>query len=357
MNENIAYKCPCCGGAIVFDSSLQKMKCPYCDTEFDVSAINDDEFEQADEQGFKWEKTSKEEWQAEDGMCVYVCASCGGEIICEDTVSATECPYCGNPQIILCRLTGELKPDCIIPFKLDKKAAKQALEEHFMHKTLLPKVFKDENHIDEIKGIYLPFWLFDADASGTVRFNAETEERWSDSRYDYKRTSYYTLVRSGNLSFDNIPADGSAKTADDLTESLEPYDTSELHEFQSAYLSGFLADKYDIEASECSDRINARIKRSVEEALRSTVHGYDSVRIANSDVNVKKGGIKYALFPVWILNTTYRGEKFIFAMNGQTGKTVGNLPLDRKAYFKWLFGIWGASAIGIFLLIMLILTL
>lgn len=357
MNGNIEYKCPCCGGAVVFDSSIQKMKCPYCDTEFDVSALNDEEFEQAHESDFQWTKTQGEEWQAKDGMRVYTCASCGGEIICEDTVSATECPYCGNPQIILSQLTGELKPDCIIPFKLDKNAAKRALEEHLMHKTLLPKVFKDENHIDEIKGIYLPFWLFDADSTGKVKFRAEKVRHWSDRKYDYEETSYYTLIRSGNLSFDNIPADGSAKTADDLTESLEPYDTSQLQEFQSAYLSGFLADKYDIKAEDCSERINMRIKHSLEEAMRGTVHGYSSVHVSDSFVNVKNGEVKYALFPVWILNTTYRGENFIFAMNGQTGKMVGDLPLDKKAYAKWLFGIWGISAVVVFLIMILIMAL
>lgn len=160
------YKCPCCGGAIAFDSTIQKMKCPYCDTEFEMETLADYDKELKSEQpdDMNWEPVSGEEWQngEMDGLRSYVCKSCGGEIVGDENTAATACPFCGNPVVMMGQLSGALKPDYIIPFKLDKKAAKEALRKHYEGKRLLPKVFKDENHIDEVKGVYVPFWLFDS---------------------------------------------------------------------------------------------------------------------------------------------------------------------------------------------------
>ncbi len=341
MAELLQYKCPCCGGAIEFDSNIQKMKCPYCDTAFETDTLKayDAELRVTDsEDKMEWEKSAENIWQeGEDGnICVYSCQSCGGEIVGDATTAATECPYCGNPVVVPGRLSGELKPDYVIPFKLDKKAAKLGLLKHLEKKPFLPKVFKTENKIDEIKGIYVPFWLYDADVDADIRYRATKVRFWSDSKYNYTKTSYYSVYRGGNIGFDNIPVDGSSKMPDDLMESLEPYNFSEAVDFQTVFLSGYFADKYDVSSEVSKARANERIKVSTEDEFRNTVIGYNSVTTENSRVSLVKGNYKYALFPVWLLNTTYKGEKYTFAMNGQTGKFVGNLPIDNGAYFKWL---------------------
>ena len=98
-------------------------------------------------------------------MGVYTCKSCGGELVCDESTAATACPFCGNPIVLTGRLSGDLKPDYVIPFKLDKKAAEAALRNHMKGKRLLPNLFRSENRISEVKGVYVPFWLFDADAA------------------------------------------------------------------------------------------------------------------------------------------------------------------------------------------------
>lgn len=342
------YKCPCCGGAIEFNSQIQKMKCPYCDSEFEMEALQQfdevltDEGTQTDD--MSWETQAGTEWEQgeQENLRSYVCNSCGGEIIGDDTTAATACPYCGNPVVMMGQFKGTLKPDYVIPFKLDKKAAKEGLKKHLKGKLLLPKVFKDENHIDEIKGIYVPFWLFDAGADAKIRYKATRLQHWSDSNYDYTKTSYYSVVRGGTVDFERVPVDGSSKMADDLMESIEPFDFSEAVDFQTAYLAGYLADKYDVTAEESVDRANTRIKRSTEEVFASTVQGYATVMPEHSAIRLNNGKAKYALYPVWILNTTYKGEKYTFAMNGQTGKFVGDLPVDMGAFWKW----WGIIAAG-----------
>ena len=333
------YKCPCCDGAIAFEAGLQKMKCPYCDTEFEMEtlAAYDDALQADQDDAMAWESTTSE--QLSEGVRAYVCNSCGGEILGDDQTAATSCPYCGNPVVMMQQFAGALKPDLVIPFKRDKKAAIASLKKHYMGKRLLPKVFKNENHLKEIQGIYVPVWLFDAGAQADVRYKGTQVQTWSDSQYNYTKTSYFAISRSGSLQFTRIPVDGSSKMDDTLMESLEPFDSSKAVDFQTAYLAGFLADKYDADADSCIERANQRIKRSTEEAIADTISGYDSLTTEHSSVRLTQGKTRYALYPVWLLNTKWKGETYTFAMNGQTGKFVGDLPMDKGIYRRWFFGI------------------
>ena len=361
MSDINEYKCPSCGGAIEFDSHSQKMKCPYCDTEFDLETLKkyDEQLSREAEQKddiSDWQTDPGKQWQEgeTDGMNVYTCKSCGGEIVSDENTGATSCPYCGNPVILTERFRGALRPDMVIPFKLDKKAAKEAYYKHIKGRPLLPKVFRRENHIDEIKGIYVPFWLFDADVAADARYKATKVRTWSDSDYDYTETSYYSVDRSGNMSFVSVPVDGSSRMPDDLMESIEPYKVAEAVEFQTAYLSGYLADKYDVDAQQSTDRARERMKESAQDVLRDTVKGYASVIPENTNVRISGGDAKYALYPVWILNTTWRGKKYIFAMNGQTGRMTGDLPVDNGAYTRWLLGLTAVFSIAAYLVALLI---
>ena len=339
MADMQEYKCPCCGGAIEFNSAVQKMKCPYCDTEFEMDTLKgyDKELKEEAEDDMTWDTTAGGEWQdgETDGLHSYVCNSCGGEIVGDDTMAATSCPFCGNPVVLMGQFKGDLRPDYIIPFKLDKKAAKAGFEKHLSGKRLLPKVFKSQNHIEEIKGVYVPFWLFDADADGEVRYNATKVRMWSDSEYDYTETKYYRLYRKGHVRFENIPVDGSSKMPDDMMESIEPYDLKDAVDFQTAYLAGFLADKYDVDADSSIERANTRVKKSTEDAFMTNCGKYDTVTCEDSAVQIQNGTAKYALYPVWILNTKWKGENYSFAMNGQTGKFVGNLPENKSLVYLY----------------------
>lgn len=346
LNTFQQYKCPCCGGAIEFDSNLQKMKCPFCDTEYemDTLASYDAELQDDKEDEMEWETTAGAEWQEGEssGLRSYVCKSCGGEIIGDENTAATSCPFCGNPIVMMGQFSGKLKPDLVIPFKLDKKAAKENLMKHLTGKRLLPKVFKEQNHLDEIKGVYVPFWLFDTDVNAKVRYRATKVRNWSDNNFNYTETQYFSVHRGGSIGFECVPVDGSSKMEDDFMEAIEPFYIKDAVDFQTAYLAGYLADKYDVSAEQSIERANIRVKKSTEDAFASTVKGYTTIKSENSNIQLHGGKAKYALYPVWLLNTTWRGNKYMFAMNGQTGKFVGDLPVDKSAANKWTLGLTAA---------------
>ena len=330
MPALLEYECPACGGGLEFDPLLQKVKCPYCESEFDVADL-------------KGKDVPSAEQPQQEQMNTYICKSCGGEILCDDSTAATHCPYCDSPVVMKERLAGTLRPDLVIPFKLDKEAAKAALQKHISGKVLLPKCFKSENRIDRIQGMYVPFWLYDAETDGDITFRATRVRHWSDSNYNYTQTKYYDVRRAGSMRFEAVPVDASTKMANELMESIEPYDLSQAVDFQSAYLAGYIADKYDVQSDVTRPRAEERIRTSTVETLRGTVEGYDTVSQTAGDIQFQKMGVRYALLPVWILSTKYQGKDYTFAMNGQTGKMVGDLPMDKTAYWLWFAGI---SVIG-----------
>ena len=355
------YKCPCCGGAIAFDTDLQKLKCPYCDTEFELEALKgyDEVLKSTDkEDNIEWESDANEWRDGEtDGMRIYVCKSCGGEIVGDESLAATSCPFCDNPVVLMGQFRGDLKPDYVIPFKLDKNRAKAEFAKHLQGKKLLPKAFQTEARIDSIKGVYVPYWLFDSDVDASIRYRATRVTSWSDSSYHYTKTSFYSVLREGSISFEKVPVDGSDKIDNSLSESVEPYNYADITDFQTAYLAGFIADRYNVESDDCRPRANQRIKKSTETSFARTVTGYASVTTEQSSVVTKKGSMKYALLPMWLMSTQWNGGTYLFAMNGQTGKFVGNLPCDKseknkRFFLSFLIGT--AISFGVLMLLRLI---
>lgn len=355
MNDTlIEYKCPYCGGGLSFDIGQQQLVCPYCESLVDIASLEEPEEpktepkakskSKADGSGVGWGGAGAAWDEAETaGMRVYSCQSCGGSIVADETLGASHCPYCDNPIVMQGQFSGDLRPDLIIPFKLDKEAAKRAFAKHLKGKIMLPKAFKTDHHIDEIRGLYVPFWLFSADADADAHFDATRIRTWSDKRYDYTETSYFDVFRSGRVAFDNIPVDGSEKMPDDLMESIEPFDLAAAVPFKGAYMAGYMADRYDVDEAASIPRAERRIRASAEAALAASVHGFNSVSARDSDVRLHNGVTRYAMYPVWILNTTWKNKKYTFAMNGQTGKFAGDLPVSRGAYWSWFF----STAVGV----------
>ncbi len=342
------FKCPKCGGKLNFDAATQTMLCPFCESTFDPKSIpsfNVPEPEPtAPEAGGDWDFTGQN-WSAEEAerMQSYRCESCGGEIITEATTAATHCPYCGSPVVLTGRVSGTLKPDYVIPFKVTEEDAKKALKDFVKSKLFAPNKFRSENRLKEIKGVYVPFWLFDSSAYASAQYEGKKTSHWTEGDYDCTEVSYFDVFRSGDMHFKNIPVDGSQKMPDDLMDSLEPFSFRKAVPFRSAYLSGFLADQYDVDREECKKRADQCTRASAAGALLNTVKGYDSVSTKSSEIKIIPKGCKYALFPVWLLNTQYMGSRYRFAMNGQSGKFVGNLPISKAK----LAALFSAVAVGV----------
>ena len=339
----IEYKCPCCNAGIKFGSDSQQLQCEYCDSEFEFNAViaYNESVCKEDSVAFDWNSSSDQTFLPEEeaGMSSFICPSCGGEIITDGTIAATFCPFCDNPTIMPSRLQGMLKPDAIIPFKKSKEDAKAAFLALCKGKPFLPKNFTGTQRLEKISGMYVPFWLFDCEGQVNGSYKATRVTHWSDSHYNYTKTDHFLLNRAARASFSGIPMDGSSKMDDTFMESIEPYDYSQLTDFHTAYLSGYLADKYDVEASAGEERIRTRVGNAFDEALQSSFIGYASVIPNSKQLHVQQSKARYVLLPVWMLNTRYEDKIYTFAMNGQTGKMTGTLPISKKRRRAWFFGL------------------
>ena len=356
------YQCPACTGPLHYSAKSGKLACDYCGSSFDVAEIEalyarkeaeaaaakqaadakaeaaqaaKAEAAEAAAASGGWDTSDlSRDWGAEaDGLRVYSCPSCGAELICDQSTAATACPYCGNPAIVPGQFSGALRPDYILPFRLSKDDAVQALRAHYKGKPFLPRSFTSANHIEQIQGVYVPFWLFDGGAEGAASYRASNTNVFETGDYEITETRHYHVVRAGSLAFEKIPVDASSKMPDDHMDSIEPFDYAQLRPFSTAYLPGYLADKYDVTIDDSRDRADTRCRETLTQALRDTVTGYGACVTEREDIALRRGKVHYALLPVWMLSTKWRGQDFLFAMNGQTGKLVGDLPTDRGRFW------------------------
>ena len=347
----IEYKCPCCNAGLVFGSNVQKLTCEYCDNTFEIDAVRafNESQDAPQEDSFSWQEEEKQEWNAQEqsGLNAFRCPACGGEIITDAHTAATFCPFCDNPTILPSRLSGGLKPDAVLPFRKTREDATAAFLKLCKGKPLLPKEFTSRHRVEKITGMYVPFWLYDCEADFQGNYKATRIHRWSDSRYNYTRTEHFLLTRAAGAGFTGIPMDGSSKMEDSFMESIEPYDYSQMVPFDTAYLSGYLADKYDVPSENGEPRIRERVQQTLQDQIQPTLLGYATVIPTNRQVHIKNSRAKYVLLPVWMLNTNYNGKIYTFAMNGQTGKMTGAFPVCPKRSAAWFAGVCaGVTAIA-----------
>lgn len=346
MAEQITnYKCPACSGPLHFAPASGMMECEYCNSQFSVEEI-EQKYAEANAAAVKAKaeadnkKPSSDEWEVSTeqwtsaGMKQYTCPSCGATLLCDDSMAASSCPYCGNPTIVPGQFTGSIKPDFVIPFKIEKNEAVDKLKQHYGKRYLLPKMFKDGSHLEEIKGVYVPFWLYDGVAVGDCTYEAYNEEKKRTATEEITTKKHFHVERKATMAFTKIPADASTKMDDTYMDSIEPYDYKDLKPFTQAYLTGYMADKYDVSVKEDAPRAINRAKESIKNAMFSEVmKTYNHASPKKENISVEQGKVYYAMMPVWMLSTNWNGKDYKFAMNGQTGKMVGDLPVDNGKFW------------------------
>lgn len=332
------YKCPNCGAPLEYDPESGQLKCAACGSTFSVEEVSLSARGIEETGGFDWGAYRNETSQETMHTAVYTCQSCGATIEADTTTAATRCPYCDNVVVMNERVQGGVRPNAVIPFRYKPKDLPRLVKKFYEGKTLLPNHFFKDSYLTEVQGLYVPFWLYDCGVSGGVNLRGERVFHYSEGEYDVTETHHYQLERDGSMHFSHIPVDASTKMPNDLMDSVEPFDFSELADFQEGYLSGFLADRFDSSPDDELPRATDRLMASAEQTLAGTCPGYTAVHITNNGMQITDASVKYVLLPVYLLNCNYKGEKYQYAVNGQTGKVVGKLPVDKGKVFRWFLG-------------------
>ena len=357
----ITYKCPNCGGGMVFDPGSQKFRCEFCLSEYtqaqldklqmagasdqviqDAYAAQPEEYpeepvsgaggssEAGDGYGNQAQSYAQDQHAGrQDSAVIYTCPSCGAEIVTDETTAATFCYYCHNPVVLEGRVSGKYLPDRIIPFKLDKKAATEHFLDFVKSKRFVPKAFFNEEQIEKLSGVYYPFWVYDCEVDGGIEARGNRIRMWRSGMFEYTETSVYEIERAGQVHVQNITRNALKESERNLIDAVRPFHMEDATDFAMPYLQGFVAQKRDIETEEVSGELQKTAANYARNAMMNTVTGYSSVNGARDSLRPVREKWQYLLLPVWLL--TYganSGKTYYFAMNGQTGEIKGKLPID-----------------------------
>lgn len=326
----LQYTCPNCASDMQFDSESGMLSCKYCGRKDNIENFSEDLITK----NFAPNETKE-----------YLCNNCGGVVITDADTTATTCCFCDSSVVLQDRLSGTLMPAKVIPFTINKEKAEEAFRKWTKKGKLAPNSFKEANRIKEITGIYVPFWMYDLNGRMAVNVEATKVRSYTQGDYIYTETKYYDVYRDVTIDFSKVPVDASEKMDDKIMDLLEPYDYSDLKEFKTPYLAGYLAEKYNYDDQELFTRVKQKVRSAIHSYVGSTITGYASVNYRQKQENIKNKHSEYALFPVWMVYYDHEKTEHIFAMNGQTGKIIGKPPVSKTKVAAWVGGITAATFI------------
>ena len=261
---------------------------------------------------------------------VYTCAECGGEIIINGSESSTNCIYCGNPNVVFSRIARQKCPDYILPFSISKDKAVSMVRERLKKGIFVPRKIK-KIKIDCVRGIYLPYWLVNAEFSGAVVLSGQVNEG--------KHTRTYYFGSAGDINIKNLPSDASKMVSDESTARLEPCSMSLLKPFDEDYLAGFYSNVTDITYSDLRSSALTRAKEYFEdEAIHDCV--VENPKIIRSNPSIKlNNDLIYAMLPAWFISFKYKKKHHTILINGDTGKVVCGIPWNKILFYSLLIGL------------------
>lgn len=340
-----SYKCPSCGAGIEFKPALGKFRCDYCLSEYTQAEIN----ELYKESGEEKEKPEEEQVHApdQDHLASYTCNSCGANVVTDDTTTSTFCYYCHNAVILSDRLSGNFKPNKMIPFTIDKEKAKETFLKWATKNKFVPSEFYSSSQLEKITGIYLPYWWADCQVDIDYVGEAEKNKVWQSGDTEYTETKKFQVVRKGQIDINNIEELAFTKIDNNLLNGIAPYNESQAVDFSMPYLSGFFAEQYDIDKEEIAPKIQEKIDRFTKSLINDTIAEFSSVNERTNETRVLSKKMNYTLLPAWILTYLYQGKTYVFAVNGQTGKSFGELPMSNKKVFSVASIVFAVISIGL----------
>ena len=321
----ITYKCPSCGAYLAFDPDSQQWKCPFCDSAFAQSDLGEVDTQSAQ---------NRPETAQADGtgaQVVYHCPSCGSEIITDETTVATQCYYCHSPVVMQGKLTADMRPESVLPFTVSREKAISNFMNWVKSKKYVPKAFFNQSQVESLTGVYYPHFVSKCEVEGAADGEGRNVSVAHTPDYVITKTDHYHVRREADLEFANIMRPALTKANRKLSDGIHPFPLDNVKPFSDAYLTGFVAERRDIDAESIRSDIEQEVSGYVKPLLNETIH-YNSVNVKTT-ARLKAIDSRYVLLPTWVLtypNKHKKDDPYYYAMNGCTGEVCGKLPIDKK---------------------------
>ena len=336
MAEAVAlskFACPACGGEAIWNPARQKLVCPFCATESPAKldaggAIVEHDLVAA----LRGIGDDARGWQVERRQVK--CQSCNAISVLDPERQAQNCEFCGSAQLVPYTETkAAFRPESVLPFKLAESAARDAIRAWYGKLWLAPSALKKKALTDTVRGVYLPYWTFDAqvDAAWTAEAGHYyyTTETYSEG--GQARTRQVQHVRwepaAGRLqhSFDDDLVCASVGVHPGLLRGIEPFPTADLKPYDAGYVAGWIVERYQIDLVAAAQRARDAMDAKMHTLCAQQIPG-DTFRnlVVRSDYSGQT--FKHILAPVWLLSYTYGARAFQCVMNGVTGAVRGEYP-------------------------------
>ena len=355
MDATVTYKCPNCDAGLIFDAEKQKFVCEFC-----ISSFSEDELNST-EAAERAEQSERDNAEFSSSVDEYFCPSCGAEVIADKSTVADTCYYCHNPIVLSDKISGAMKPEKIVPFTLNKDSAIEEFHRFAKKKIFVPKDYFATAQMEKMSGVYYPFWVTDADTEASMSAVGKEIRTWREGDYRCTETTIYDVERAGRIHFEDITTAAISTEDKAMLEGILPYPTDAYKDFSMPYLQGFVAKKRDLSRENITGEVRSRMGDYAEQLFRGTARQYDTLNVKSSSQNVLSSHWLYALMPVWILTYKKKGrteksdKTFVYAMNGNTGKLYGELPISAiklaalcVAVFAAALLVFGAIAVSYF---------
>ena len=360
MSEILArdkYHCPTCGADAHWNAAKQALVCPYCGTVSPAQLTAEGEIRELDlitalrsvpddQRGYNTERVSVK------------CQSCQAISSFEPNRVAQNCEFCGSAQLVPYEQTkAVIRPESLLPFKLANTAVRDQIRTWYSSRWFAPSALKSRALTDTLKGVYLPYWTFDARVhaawtaeSGYYYYESES---YTDSQGN-RQTRQVRKIRwqwsSGSLNhfFDDNLVAGTKGTHPKLLEKIEPFPTKELIPYDAGYLAGWIVEQYQVDLTVAAQHSRAEMDAELRAMCARQVPG-DTHRNLSVDATYSDLTFKHVLVPVWLISYVYGRKSYQVLVNGQTGQIAGERPYSFWKIFFLVLGI--AALVGLFALV------
>ena len=326
--DTVQSKCSACGGSLVYSPEKERLLCEHCgvDVELDLTPVDviENDFNE-------WSEHPEMQQKAEVLVAEVTCGQCGAQTTFPDNTTSFSCAFCGT-HIVLKESVHRRswRPEYILPFKTGKKAGKERFRKWVSSLWFAPSGFsKDLSAEERIKGIYLPYWTYDADT--VTVYKGERGVSRQVSRTNNGKTVTHTVTDwrpvSGTVryAFDDVLVPASDNLPPEISRVLTNWDRKNYVAYRDQFVRGFLTELYRKDFKDCYPQAKRQMESHISSLVRSEIGGSQQ-RVHLQDTIYSDLKFKHVLLPVWLSAYRYKGKVYIFAVNGRTGQVFGQRP-------------------------------
>ncbi len=333
-----SYLCPKCAGKMNFDAASGMLNCPFCGHSMPVPTTTDAVKEHDLLQTLQDESGKAHGYGTE--VKAINCKSCGATVNVPANVTSTQCPFCGSNQVIEQQPDPKLiQPESVVPFAIDDATANRKFRDWLGQGWFHPNDLKALGGGQKLRGVYLPFWTFDAHAESNWRAESGDyyyETEWVTVTRDGKQVREQQQVQkvrwhwtSGHHTgdYDDVLVYATRSINLKILQKIYPYDTKKLATYKPDFLAGWSAESYQIPLAEAWPLGRDILYNHERSACDGLVPG-DTHRNLSVSTDLSRLTYKHVLLPVWVASYRYNNKTFQFMINGQTGKVQGEKPIS-----------------------------